>query len=678
MTATASFKSQCLLPLFTSSRSSLAQNLERLSHCQRYVRPFTLSAIQSNALKKSPLEYGIRLLEVGPRDGLQNIKSAVHTDVKIELIKRLAASGLMNIEATSFVSPKWVPQLADGAAVMEKTLPFAIEKSINLPVLAPNLKGLQNAIKSHAQEVVVFASCTEAFSKMNQNCTIEEALAQAQSVVDEALKRGVRARGVVSCIFSDPYSGPTDPKQVLYVVKRLLDMGCYECGLGDTLGVGTPQLTTNLLDVLLNEISAYKLAGHFHDTYGQGIANVTAAYSMGIRAFDSAVAGLGGCPYAKGAQGNVATEDVVYTFETSGISTGVDLEKLIDVGGWISQQLGIPNRSRAGSALLAKRKSTTMTAEAAEAEFAKQRAASNSTKTADPLKKAADSSLSVDVTSGSRDWNVTEQYPEYKVARAGNVVRITLTRPDKGNMMTVPMLEGLTELFTTLAKDQSIFHIIMEAEGKFFCTGMDLSTGTDRTGSETGTTFYQRVQGLFSAIADSPQTTIAVIHGPCYAGGVGLGFVFDIRLASIQARWTLSEIKLGLAPAIISRYLAREWGIPFLREAMLTGREVHVKELQRIGAVHGVADDTDALSVLLDKTLDNLSLCAPRAAATCKELLDLAWTDAGEPKQNEYIENTFQSMMLPGSEGEFGIAQFQKRVRKVCWSDFWSREKAKL
>jgi hydroxymethylglutaryl-CoA lyase len=399
---------------------------------------------------------------------------------------------------------------------------------------------------------------------------------------------------------------------------------------------------------------------------------------MGIRAFDSAVAGLGGCPYAKGAQGNVATEDVVYTLETSGISTGVDLDKLIDVGRWISEQLGIPNRSRAGSALLARRKATIMTAEAAEAEFAKQRAASTSTKAAGSPKKVAESPSSVGKTSSRRDWKVTEQYPEYKVARAENVVKITLTRPDKGNNMTFPMLEGLTTLFNTMAKDRTIFNIIMEAEGKFFCTGMDLSTGTDRTGSETGTNFYEKAQGLFSAIANAPQTTIAVIHGPCYAGGVGLGFVFDIRLASAQARWTLSEIKLGLAPAIISRYLAREWGISFLREAMLTGREVHVEELQRIGAVHGVADDTNGLGALLDETLNRLSLCAPRAAATCKELLDLAWANAGKPKQDEFIEKTFQSMMVPGSEGEFGIAQFQKKVREVRWSDFWSGEKAKL
>jgi hydroxymethylglutaryl-CoA lyase len=622
--------------------------------------------LTQRAFSTSPLESGVRLLEVGPRDGLQNIKTQVPTEVKVELIKRLAATGLTNIEATSFVSPKWVPQLADGATVMEQVLPLAREKPLNLPVLAPNLKGFQNALKSSAKEVVVFASCTEAFSKMNQNCTIEEALAQAKGVIEAATERGVRVRGVVSCIFSDPYSGPTHPSQVLPVVKRLLDMGCYEVGLGDTLGVGTPQLTQNLLDVLLKEIPANKLAGHFHDTYGQGVANVVAAYSMGIRAFDSAVAGLGGCPYAKGAQGNVATEDVVYTLETSGISTGVDLDKLISVGGWISEQVGIPNRSRAGSALLARRKSVT-TAESAEAEFAKQRAAS-STETGDGSKK----------TQSSRYWQITEQTPEFTVSRAENVVKVTLTRPAKGNNMTIPMLEQLTNLFTTMAKDRSIFSIVLAAEGKFFCTGMDLSTGTDRTGSSTGSTFYEKVAGLFAAIEKAPQTTIAMIHGPCYAGGAGLGFVFDIRLASAQARWTLSEIKLGLVPAIISRYLAREWGFSFLREAVLTGREIHVDELHRIGAVHGVADDSEGLEKLLDETLDRLSYCAPQAAATCKQLLHLAWADAGGQRQDDLIEKTFERMMLPGSEGEFGIQQFQKNIRKVQWSDFWARRSAAM
>lgn len=626
--------SRCFRSLVGSRKSTVAPGVAVLHPTRRLL---------ANAAPKSTPE--VRILEVGPRDGLQNIKISVPTATKIDFIKRLTTTGLLNIEATSFVSPKWVPQLADGAHVMEQVLPMALEKQINFPVLAPNLKGLQNALKSKAQVIVVFASATEAFSKKNQNCTVDEALAEAERVTTAALAHGVAVRGVVSCIFSDPYSGPSSHSQVLHVVKRFLEMGCYEVGLGDTLGFGTPRDTKGLLDFLLsNNVPADRLAGHFHDTYGQGVANVVAAYSMGIRAFDSSVAGLGGCPYAKGAKGNVATEDVVYTLEQSGVSTGVDLDKLICVGGWISEQLGLPNGSRAGAALLAK-KATVVTA----------------------------TTYRRSTTPAPRVWKIVERSLEYTVSRAENVVKITLTRPQKGNMMTLPMLKGLTSLFNTLAKDTSVFHIILDAEGKFFCTGMDLSTGTDRTGSSNDDDdYYSKVAGLFSAIENVPQTTIAKIHGPCYAGGVGLGFVFDIRLVSTQARWTLSEIKLGLSPAIISRYLVREWGFSFLREAMLTGREVHAEELYRIGAVHGLAADAEKLDDLLNETLERLAQAAPQSAALCKQLIRLAWTDAGGREQDGLIEEIFHKMMVPGSEGEFGIQQFQKRIRNIQWGDFWA------
>ncbi|KAJ5648682.1 hypothetical protein N7490_005054 [Penicillium lividum] len=585
---------------------------------------------------------GVRILEVAARDGLQNIKTMVPTATKIELIRRLADTGLQHIEATSFVSPKWVPQLADGATVMEKVLSLA-SKGITLPVLAPNMKGFENAVKAGAQEVEVFASATEAFSKANQNCSVEEALISAQKVVTAAKQSGVRVRGVISCIFSDPYSGPTDPYAVLRVVKRLLDMGCYEVGLGDTLGVGTPANTKKLLEVLLKEVPADKLAGHFHDTYGQGVANVVAAYSMGIRAFDTSVGGLGGCPYAKGAKGNVASEDVIYTLENSGISTGVNLSKLISVGEWISREIGIPYASRAGAALLAKKIMATGTADSATKD------------------------------KPTREWTTVTELPDYRVSRSGAVVRITMTRAQHGNTMTASMLEGLTKLFTDLATCQSTFHIVLEGEGRFFCTGMDLSGGTKTTNTDKEHGYHAKIQALFSAIDNCPQTTIALINGPCYGGGVGLGFVCDVRLASTKARWTLSEIKIGVAPAIISRYMAREWGIPFFREAMLSGREVHYSELQRIGAIHGVSDDTGKL---LDDYLDKLAHCAPRSASICKDLVRLAWHDPGSPRQDKFIEDTFHGMMVTGSEGEYGIQQFQKKNKNIQWAEYWSQKRS--
>ena len=453
---------------------------------------------------------------------------------------------------------------------------------------------------------------------------------------------------VISCIFADPYSGPTSPSSVLYVVKRLLEMGCYEVGLGDTLGVGTAKDTQTLLEVLLREVPANKLAGHFHDTYGQAVANVVRAYDMGLRTFDSSVAGLGGCPYAKGAKGNLATEDIAYTFEKSGIHTGIDLEKLVSVGEWISRQLGLPNGSRAGSALFAKRTS------------------------------GVEASSAPASMSSSRSWKKLEDTGEYTISRAGNVVKVTLTRPRNGNALTNSMVEGLTSLFTNLAHDPSVFHVVLTAEGKFFCTGMDLSGGTDTSDMSSESSYYSKVVNLFSAIDNSPQTTIAMIDGPCFGGGVGLTFACDIRLVSSRARWTLSEIKLGLSPAIISKYLIREWGISFLREAMLTGREVTPTELQRIGAVHGIADDTSALDRKVEEYLDQLSTCAPRSAAACKELVRRGWYDPGGQRQDEKIRKTFDEMMAPGSEGKFGIEQFQKKVKRVDWGHFWAGRGAKL
>lgn len=452
---------------------------------------------------------------------------------------------------------------------------------------------------------------------------------------------------VVSCIFADPYSGPTPPSSVLYIVKRLLEIGCYEVGLGDTLGVGTPTDTQNLLEILLRELPADKLAGHFHDTYGQAVANVVKAFDMGLRTFDSSVAGLGGCPYAKGAKGNLATEDIVYTFEKSGIHTGIDLERLASVGQWISQKLNLPNGSRAGSTLHAKRESE-----------------------AEPPSRVGKPS--------ERSWKKIQDNGEYAISRAGTALKITLTRPQNGNALTGSMVEGLTSLFTNLQHDTSVFHVVLTAEGRFFCTGMDLSGGTETSGVSNPSSYYSQVVNLFSAIDSLPQTTIGMIDGLCFGGGVGLGFTCDIRLVSSKVRWTLTEIKLGLSPAVISKYLIREWGIPFLREAMLTGREVAPAELHRIGAVHGIAEDTESLSRMTEEYLDKLTLCAPRSAAACKDLVNVAWRHPGGQIQDERIRTTFERMMAPGSEGSFGIEQFQKKVRQIDWAHFWVGGGAKL
>ncbi|KAI5199737.1 pyruvate carboxyltransferase [Aureobasidium subglaciale] len=293
----------------------------------------------------------IRIVEVGPRDGLQNIETTVPTATKIELINRLSTTGLRTIEATSFVSPKWVPQLSDARAVMQSMKSAVATGDISFPVLVPNLQGLEAASALDVKEIGIFLSATEGFSRKNINCSVEESLARSRMVVEQAKSQGIRIRGYLSCVIDCPYDGRTSPSTVLAMAKKMLDMGCFEISLGDTTGTATPKDIHQLLETLLQEIPACKLAGHFHDSFGQAIANVKEAYSMGIRAFDSSVGGLGGCPYSPGAKGNVATEDVVYLFENMGVHTGVDLAKLAKVGTWITQQLHVPNGSQIGMAL---------------------------------------------------------------------------------------------------------------------------------------------------------------------------------------------------------------------------------------------------------------------------------------------------------------------------------------
>lgn len=257
-------------------------------------------------------------------------------------------------------------------------------------------------------------------------------------------------------------------------------------------------------------------------------------------------------------------------------------------------------------------------------------------------------------------------------------MKITLTRPRNGNAMTGSMLDGLTSIFKDLSHDPSVFHVVLMAEGKFFCTGMDMSGGTSTTDRSDEGNYYAKVAGLFAAVEQAPQTTIAAIDGPCFGGGVGLGFVCDVRLASTKARWTLSEIKLGLSPAIISKYMVREWGVSFAREAIISGREVIPDELHRIGAVHGVCEPA-ALNELMEGYLDKLSRCAPRSAAICKDLVRLGWSDPAGRELDLKIEETFDGMMAPNSEGEFGIKQFQKKVKGIDWGKFWDGHmKAKL
>ncbi|WP_278959786.1 hydroxymethylglutaryl-CoA lyase [Aquipseudomonas alcaligenes] len=293
------------------------------------------------------LPQHVRLVEVGPRDGLQNEKQPISVADKVRLTNDLSGAGLSYIEVGSFVSPKWVPQMAGSAEVFAG---IQYKPGVVYGALTPNLKGFEAAVEAGVKEVAVFAAASEAFSQRNINCSIAESLERFIPVMEAAKSHGITVRGYVSCVLGCPYEGEVAPEQVAAVARELLAMGCYEVSLGDTIGTGTASKTRTLFEVVGRDIPRDKLAGHFHDTYGQALANIYASLLEGIAVFDSSVAGLGGCPYARGATGNVATEDVLYLLNGLGIATGIDMDKLIAAGQRICEVLGKPNGSRVARA----------------------------------------------------------------------------------------------------------------------------------------------------------------------------------------------------------------------------------------------------------------------------------------------------------------------------------------
>ena len=300
----------------------------------------------------SAIPKHVKIVEVGPRDGLQNEPQSIPTDVKVALIERLADAGLPAVEAAAFVSAKWVPQMADGADVMAR---IRRKPGVAYPVLVPNLQGFAAAVAAGAAEIAVFGAASETFSRKNINSSIAVSLERFRPVIEAARAADVRVRGYVSCVLGCPYEGDVAPAAVASVAGALHALGCYEVSLGDTIGAGTPGKTAVMLDAVARVVPVERLAGHYHDTYGQALANIYASLEHGVAVFDSSVAGLGGCPYAKGATGNVATEDVVYLLHGLGIATGVDLDRLVDAGEFICAALGRLTNSKVARALLAKR-----------------------------------------------------------------------------------------------------------------------------------------------------------------------------------------------------------------------------------------------------------------------------------------------------------------------------------
>jgi hydroxymethylglutaryl-CoA lyase len=302
----------------------------------------------------SPLPAHVTLVEVGPRDGLQNESRPIPAATKIALVERLQRAGLREIEATSYVSPKWVPQMADAAEVMAGV---TRHPGVRYSVLTPNLKGFEASLAGRPDEIVVFGAASEAFSQSNINCGIEASIERFRPVVEAARAQGIKVRCAVSCALGCPYQGEVTADEVERVVRLMKGIGVQHCGIADTIGVGTPRRAQAALERALKHFPLNEVSGHFHDTYGQALANIYACLEMGVHIFDTSVAGLGGCPYARGATGNVATEDVVFMLNGLGVASGIDIDALVDAGAWISGELGRPPVSRVGRALLARRAS---------------------------------------------------------------------------------------------------------------------------------------------------------------------------------------------------------------------------------------------------------------------------------------------------------------------------------
>jgi hydroxymethylglutaryl-CoA lyase len=298
-----------------------------------------------------PLPQRVRIVDVGPRDGLQNEKQMIPADVKVELVDRLTDAGFSDIEVTSFVSPRWVPQMADGAEVMAR---IRRKPGVVYSVLVPNMKGFEAALPTKPDEIVVFGAASEAFSQKNINCSIAESIERFRPVCEAARAANIRIRGAISCALGCPYQGEVQPEAVGYVAKLMKAIGVEHVGVADTIGTGTPRATQAAMEAALAHYPVAQVSGHFHDTYGQATANVYACLEMGIHTFDTSIAGLGGCPYAKGATGNVATEDVLYLMQGLGIETGIDFAKAVSIGQWISGVLQRKAFARAGNAVAAK------------------------------------------------------------------------------------------------------------------------------------------------------------------------------------------------------------------------------------------------------------------------------------------------------------------------------------
>ncbi|KAE8386967.1 hypothetical protein ETB97_009896 [Aspergillus alliaceus] len=593
----------------------------------------------------------VRIVEVGPRDGLQSIKDPVPTSVKIELIRRLRQTGLRTIELTSVVSPRAVPQLADCRDVLrtEDIKCLQKEPDIRLPVLVPNMKGLDIALEYGVKEVAVFVSATEGFSKANINCTVDGGLERARTISAKAISCGLAVRGYVSCIFSDPFDGPTAPPAVLRCVRELIEMGCYEVSLGDTLGVGCPDKVRSLLAYLDESgIPLDLLAGHFHDTYGQAVANTWEAYNCGLRVFDSSISGLGGCPYAPGAKGNVATEDLVYMFHNAGIDTGLDLLKLVKTGLWISGRLKRENASRAGLAL------------------------AHTHGLVCPPHHTKQTLPNSDIS-----WSPVMAKGKLLTYRSGGTFKIVLNRPKRGNTLTQNMVATLVTIIEQCNKDPSLSNIIITATGRFFCMGMDPGKSVPFVAhGSTGDPRVKRLSMLLELIDRSPKTTIACINGPAFGGGVDLALVCDVGIGVRTATLTLAEARFTQAGES-----GLGWRSAFIRNAIFSTRSATAEELNSLGVISEVVDDQRQLQDGLNNLVARLDSSRPAKPRMSRDFARFTRANAEREGQVATLDEIFFHVMKPdvGREdmkaSQRGRRDDWKRALKSVWGQGRRRKK---
>ncbi|KAE8131567.1 hypothetical protein BDV38DRAFT_275832 [Aspergillus pseudotamarii] len=597
------------------------------------VRSMTILSIAPDAAPAMKDPRGaVRIVEVGPRDGLQNIKDHVPTSVKIELIRRLRGTGLRTIELTSVVSPRAVPQLSDCRDVlrMEDIETLHKEPNVRLPVLVPNMKGLDIALEYDVREVAVFISATEGFSKANINCTVEEGLERARNIAEKATSRGLAVRGYVSCIFSDPFDGPTAPPAVLHCVRELLEMGCYEVSLGDTLGVGCPDKVRSLLTYLEEYgISLDLLAGHFHDTYGQGVANTWEAYNCGLRVFDSSISGLGGCPYAPGAKGNVATEDLVYMFHNAGIDTGLDMLKLVETGLWISSRLSRENASRAGIALA-------------------------NTHGLVPPPRHTEHTPTKAVTS----WAPVDTKGRILTYRSGGNFKIVVNRPKRGNALTQKMVANLIAIIASCNKDPSLLNIIITATGGYFCMGVESGKSMPfiaQGASKTPRPNY--LAALLELMKHSPKTTVACINGHAFGGGVDLALACDVRISLRAATLTFTEATFKQA-----RNASSKWKSAFIRNAVFSTHSTTAEKLNSVGVISEIMEDQGQLRDGLDDLLLRLNNSRPAKPRVSREFSGSLRASARWDAQVDTPDETlFKTMELDIGQGDLKASYSGRR-----------------